>query len=77
MCGAFLVLARGNGNETSERYYKSISIESGDTLWDIAEEYMTSDYDSVNEYIAELKKINCLKSDDIQSGQHLIIVCKN
>ncbi len=54
--------------------YKSIEIKTGDTLWEIAEEYRTADYDSVYDYINELKAINGLMSDDIQAGQYLTVV---
>ena len=37
-------------------YYKSIEIQGGDTLWDIAKEYMSNDYASVYDYIEELKR---------------------
>ena len=55
------------------KYYKSIEIQPGDTLWDIAEEYITEDYSSVSEYIMVLKEMNSLSTDDIQAGQNLMI----
>ena len=55
------------------KYYKSIEIQPGDTLWDIAESTMTSEYDSVQEYVQVLKEMNNLDSDDIQAGQYLMI----
>ncbi len=55
------------------KYYKSIEITSGDSLWSIAEEYMTDEYDSIYEYIEEIKDINNLCSDELQSGQYLTI----
>ena len=62
--------AHGNSTESPVRhkYYKSIEIASGDTLWDIAKEYMNEDYDSIYAYIDELKYINGLTSDGIQEG---------
>ncbi len=57
------------------RYYKSIEIQKGDTLWDIAEEYASDIYyDSTQDYVDELKEINNLTSDTIHSGRHLIVV---
>lgn len=71
------VLSSAHGNLKEEpvafKYYKSIEIESGDTLWGIAEEYMTSEYASVQEYIDEIKALNHLTSDDIQESNHLMI----
>ena len=54
-------------------FYKSITIQKGDTLWDIAEEYITDDFDSIQEYIDLLKDMNNLDSDQILSGDNLII----
>ena len=34
---------------------------------------MTSEYDSVQEYVQVLKDMNNLESDDIQAGQYLMI----
>lgn len=56
------------------KYYSSIKLKHGDTLWDIADTYMDDNYDSVYEYIKELKEINGLSSDDIQAGQYLTII---
>ncbi len=73
--GVFMVSAHENGlsDESIYKYYKSIEIQPGDTLWDIAEETMTSEYSSTAEYVQVLKEMNNLKSDDIQYGQYLII----
>lgn len=57
----------------SYKYYTSIEIERGDTLWNIAEEYMTPEYGSVQEYVDEIKAVNDLGDDEIHSGQYLMI----
>ena len=59
--------------ETSYKYYTSIQVQKGDTLWDIACNYMTDEYENVNEYIAEICEINHLAESDIHSGQYLTI----
>ena len=56
------------------KYYKSITIEQGDSLWSIANEYRTDAYKSAQEYIDEVKQINGLSSETIHAGQHLLIV---
>lgn len=73
--GAFFVSAQelSGTEEPVYKYYRSIEIQSGDTLWGIAEETMTDDYESVPEYVQALKNMNNLDSDDIQAGQNLII----
>lgn len=66
--------AKDDSVKTSYKYYKSITIDNNDTLWSIAEEYMDKEhYDSVNDYINEVKNMNSLTSDEIQYGEHLII----
>lgn len=73
--GAFFVSAHGKSedNQPLYKYYRSIEIQSGDTLWEIAEKTLTADYDSVPEYVQALKDMNNLDSDYIQAGQNLII----
>jgi len=61
--------------ESQTKYYKSIVIEQGDNLWDIAKVYMDSHYDCVEDYIEELRKTNGLSSETIHSGQHLLVAC--
>lgn len=60
-------------NTYKDTCYTSITIKQGDTLWSIAEKYMTDDYESVQQYIANIKDINGLISDDIQSGMNLVV----
>lgn len=69
--GAFLVSAHENTSVSV--YYKSIEIQPGDTLWNIAEDTMTSEYDSTAEYVEVLKDMNNLSSDQIHAGSHLMI----
>lgn len=55
------------------KYYTSIAIEEGNTLWDIAQIYMTEEYESAEEYIKEVKKINHMKSDLLYGDSYLCI----
>ena len=75
--GTRLVAAQGSPDETpiEYKYYKSIELSAGDTLWDIAVTYMDNEeYSSVNDYIKVLKQINNLPSDTIHEGQYLTVV---
>ena len=60
-------------NSYKDDYYTSITIKQGDTLWSIANEYV-SDNDSVQKYVDKIKKINGLKDDNIQSGMKLVVI---
>ena len=54
------------------KYYTSINIEKGDTLWSIASEYV-SGTKTISNYVNELKEINNLQTDCIYQGQNLIV----
>lgn len=59
------------------KYYKSIEIKKGDSLWKIAEENIPNEYDSIVEYLDEIISINNLDSvsaDLIREGDYLTIV---
>ena len=71
---SFMSNAKEEGSPASYKYFKSITIENGDSLWSIAQEYMDDNhYDTIQDYINEVKKMNALSNDDITYGQHLII----
>ena len=61
--------------EWNFKYYTGITVEQGETLWDIADEYIDyNEYDNKLDYIAEVQSINHLKNEDaIRAGQHLIV----
>lgn len=59
--------------ETSYKYYTSIQVQKGDTLWDIASEHISGEYASMNDYIDEICEINHVSDSDIHSGQYLTI----
>ncbi len=56
-----------------EKYYTSILIEPGDTLWTIAEQYVSPEYDSVQSYVNELKFMNGMTESTIYAGYYLTI----
>lgn len=78
LCIVFIYIVSGKKIASAsamkdEKYVMSIQIEQGDTLWGIAKENITSHYDSIDEYIEEIKDCNSLISDTIHEGQYLII----
>ena len=52
---------------------KSILIEAGDTLWNIASENFSEEYDSIEEYVSAIKECNHITSDKICTGNYLIV----
>ncbi len=73
--GSFLSNAESAQDKALDtfKYYRSITVESGDSLWNIAQENITEEYDSVQDYIEEVCFINSITADDIHAGHHLII----
>lgn len=70
---AILSDAKGNEN-VSYKYYTSIEIQYGDTLWSIAQAYYSEEYASIDDYIHEVMKINHLNQESvIAAGEHLIV----
>lgn len=60
--------------DVSYKYYTSIQIQTGDTLWDIADTYCSPEYDTISDYIEEVCSINQLSSgDEIHSGQYITV----
>ena len=55
------------------RKFNRIRVSSGDTLWDIAKEYRTEEYSDISSYIAEVREINHLSSNQITDGMYLCI----
>ncbi len=57
------------------KYYKTVTIHSGDTLWNLAsEEYSSDHYKNLESYISEICSINSIDSDTkLYSGETLII----
>ena len=66
--------AQSSDAEISYKYYKSITVQDGDTLWSYAEQYGDdSHYDTHQDYIDEVIKMNALTDSEITSGQHIIL----
>lgn len=57
------------------RYYKSVQVKPGDSLWSIAREYRTEDFPSIYAYIEEIYKLNELQSETIHAGTYLMVIC--
>lgn len=71
---SFSTQANDMEHQPSYKYYKSIEVAKGDTLWSIAQNNIDTDYyKNTCEYVAEVKKLNSLTSDNIAAGSHLII----
>ena len=73
------IFSSSNKVEASEHMIRekiviSVDIKEGDTLWGIASEYYTDEYDDLNEMIDAIKKCNGI-SDQLKIGDKLLVPC--
>lgn len=69
----FLSKAQSEDQEIEFKYYKSVLVKNGDTLWSLASENKNFSYTSNEEYYEEIMQINGLKDDKITAGSYLIV----
>ena len=67
------VRTQAASSEISRKYYTVVEVQSGDSLWSIASDYITDDYKDMNTYIEEVRNINKILGDDIRNGQSLTV----
>ena len=71
---SFKTKAQGNQEEILYKYYKSIMVSEGDSLWKYAQMYGDNQYyDSYEDYMQEVMNMNFLKDETITIGQYLVI----
>ena len=50
-----------------------IEVKHGDSLWSIASDFFSDEYDDMNDYIKEIKDSNGLTSDVIHVGNYIVV----
>lgn len=65
--------ASSDRTATSYKYYKSICIEEGDTLWDIADKYIAGTDISHDDYIREICELNQIYKNEIHAGEYIVV----
>lgn len=68
----FLSNAKTDSSQMPVKYYKSIMVERGDTLWAIAAEYAAAD-SSTGQCLNEIRQLNSLHGDNITAGSYLVV----
>lgn len=70
-----LSVTASNSVNNVEKQYKSILIDEGDTLWNIAQEHnnQTLSCISNSEYIEDIMSINNISGDNITAGNYIIV----
>lgn len=70
---SFSTQASDQAHQVSYKYFQSIEIQKGDTLWSIAAHYADDHYADLSDYVAEVKILNGLSTEKIQTGNYLMI----
>lgn len=60
---------------TGYKYYKSVTIAAGESLWELADSYIDYDYyKDKNAYIAEVQSINHIEdASSVSAGQEIVV----
>ena len=55
------------------KYYTSVRVQEGDSLWDLSEAYLSDEYSCRSDYIEEVQQLNHLSDDQtIHEGAYLV-----
>lgn len=65
--------AREEGSPVSYKYFTSILIYPGDTLTSISLRYADRHYDTLEDYMDEVRRMNHLHEDEIRAGEYLVV----
>ena len=72
-CTSIQVFEGGEEPVVVHKHYKTICVEAGDTLWDIAGEYVQGTGVGRKEYIEELCRLNGIQADEIYAGEYIVV----
>lgn len=71
LCLGTFAMAGQTGKET-KTYYESVQIHSGDTLWEIAEEYKMEG-EKTEQMVEKIMVFNGMKTTNVRSGESIIV----
>lgn len=72
MADGFLSNAETDSSQVEFKYYKSIMVEQGDTLWSIVNDYIGTDVDT-EAFVNEIRQLNGIHGDMITTGSYLVV----
>ena len=65
--------AKASSDPAVCKYYKSVMVQNGDTLWKLAGEYSMPERESKEQFVNEVMKINHMSEDTLYSGAYIIV----
>ena len=75
MANSFMSDAQSDNFTPEYKYYKSVTVHTGDTIWDIASDnYSAEHYDNIAKYISEIKELNNISdTTKVYAGECIVI----
>ena len=67
------ISTRATAANDSRLSYRSVSVDTEDTLWSVAKENYTQEWGSISDYLKEIMRCNALTSEEITAGSSLIV----
>lgn len=55
------------------KYYTSVRVEEGDTVWSIADRYIADSQVSKRDYVDEICRLNSLTDGNVRSGDYIVV----
>ena len=65
--------AESDLSKHSYKYFTTVYVEAGDSLWSIASKYATDEYSDLDMYIEEVKQLNGIKGINLQHGSYICV----
>lgn len=73
LIGSLHLNAKADNDVPTYKYYKSILVNYGDTLWEIADDLDIPSYEK-NDFVLEVMNINSIMNEeDIRAGEYLVV----
>lgn len=73
LCGTIHIFASSTDSRPYNKYYTSVRVEDGDTVWSIADRYITDSQVSKRDYVDEVCRLNSLTDGNVRSGDYIVV----
>ncbi len=67
------IKAKADSDTHREKGFVSVQVNSGDTVWSIAEEHYSPEFKSIVAYVNEIEKTNHIVDGAITCGNYIIV----
>ena len=73
LCGTIHIFASSTDSRPYNKYYTSVRVEEGDTVWSIADRYIADSQVSKRDYVDEICRLNSLTGGNVRSGDYIVV----